>query len=885
MHAGDTPEELEARKGVAQAFAAIFAFVAGGSFVGGLPPAVASVAGGLCLVGLVAAWRFAVEARQARAATVEREHGRAREEFRRRVKIAPVASIDPLSIGVDRAEQALVRGGDVPDYLPRAADRALREAVATALGGGEPWIVVVTGPSKAGKSRSLFEALRASAGPGVDLVVPRAGDAAAVELLLTSGKELATWSPRSVLWLDDVEPFLNDGLTLSSLFHWREGGPGHCVVGTYGGKGLERIAGASVAGLTTITTAVLQHARLVGLEPTTDAELGRFRSTLGPEDFATLERHGLAAYVVAGPALEAKLASAVHPGDDEACPAGVAVVRAAVDWSRCGRTDPMPDETLYRVWRSHLSEGVAATRASFEAGVAWAERPVAGTIALLLRSDGVRPYDYVVRLVEERRPAASPPTEEAWSAATETASDGQAAAVAQRAYLASRVEDMARALERARASSNVELSARAAAALGILMSRRDRPDEAVTLFDEALATFPATDDQQLGDLVAIALAGKGAALATLGRHDEAVIAYQDLLARFDDPPAIEPPPQIAGALVSKGFSMQQLGDHEGAIAVFDDLIARSATTTDIAVLELVAQAMINKGWALTSLERDAEAVAVYDGFVERFEATDAPGLRERVAWALLNKGNALHARGRRDEAIAVFDEIVVRFGDATEPAIRAYVAWALVGKGTALSALERHDEAIAVCDDLLARFDEAADPAARESIARALAVKGHELMLLGRLEESIAVYGSVVARFDGGAEPWLERLVALALGNTAAALRRLGRCEETVAACAVVVDRFADAADPAVRDLVARALVNKGSALGAMGGARDELALYEKAVTLLDGAAAPAARDEIARAMRDKAVALRALGRSDDASDVYDDLVAQLADRTPASGA
>ena len=111
-------------------------------------------------------------------------------------------------------------------------------------------------------------------------------------------------STLTVLWLDDLEPFLNDGVTLATLREWHGGVRGRIVAATYGGKGSERIAGLTTDGLTTIAAEVLQNAREIPMTPTTTRELGALRARISAEQFASLERHGLAAYLVAAPQLE-----------------------------------------------------------------------------------------------------------------------------------------------------------------------------------------------------------------------------------------------------------------------------------------------------------------------------------------------------------------------------------------------------------------------------------------------------------------------------------------------------------------------------------------------------------------------------------------------------
>jgi hypothetical protein len=98
----------------------------------------------------------------------------------------------------------------------------------------------------------------------------------------------------------------------------------------------------------------------------------------------------------------------------------VAVVYAAVDWTRCGRTDPISAETLRELWPGYLPLGVLATDAGFKTGLAWALKPVAGTIALLQRTGTYRAYDYIVRFVLDQ-PDTPAPANTAWTSAIQDA--------------------------------------------------------------------------------------------------------------------------------------------------------------------------------------------------------------------------------------------------------------------------------------------------------------------------------------------------------------------------------------------------------------------------------------------------------------------------------
>ena len=423
-------------------------------------------------VGVVAAavFAFALVVVRLGRARVEAKRERAHSVRLLRIPITPVEEVDPTTIGVDRAAQTVLAGGERPVYLPRERDAALRSEIAQAFRDFERWLVVVHGPSKVGKSRALFEAVR-TAGAGARMVAPV--DGAALKALLVPGQTPRWGSRPLVLWLDDLEPFLNQGMAWQTLREWHAAGrtrrtQARIVVATYGGKGIDRIAGAAATGLATTAGDVLQHARLIPLTATTPAEEAALsaagvqsRRPVGAADREAVRRHGLAAFLVAGPALELKLTTGIHAIGETACGAGVAVVEAAVDWARCGRTDPIPDIVLRRVWPAYLPPDVPPTDPEFASGLSWAQRPVAGSIALITRTNGgTTPYDYVVRL--RREDATRPiPHDPVWEAAVTTADPVQAAAVGDAAYLAGRAKDATTAFSRARDTTDSAAAARA----------------------------------------------------------------------------------------------------------------------------------------------------------------------------------------------------------------------------------------------------------------------------------------------------------------------------------------------------------------------------------------------------------------------------------------
>jgi len=665
--------------------------------------------------------------------------------------VAPIGGVDPALIGVDPAAQTVLAGDVLPEYVEREVDATLRDAVAAALDGRGRWLVVVVGGSKVGKSRALFEALLQCARAGeLELVAPVDGDA--LRSLLNPGQSPRAGAAHAVLWLDDLEPFLNQGVTLQTLREWQTSGPGRIVTATYGGKGSELIAGTTTGGLTTIAADVLQHAREIPLRPTTAAELSPLRAKLSNAEFEVAQRHGLAAYLVAGPALERKLTTGRHAPGQDPCPEGVAVVYAAVDWARCGRTDPISHETLRQLWPTQLPAGSPDTDDRFDTSLGWALRPVTATIALLQRAGSYQAYDYIIRLVRDK-PGAEPPPDPTWTAAIETATAAEAFAVGVAAYDHSRLTDAVTAFTCARESSVDGVAAVAGFNLGLMLRELGRSADEVAVLEEVVARYGEDPAPALRELVARALVNKGVALGELGRSADEVAVFEEVVARYGEDPAPALREPVAMALVAMALVNMGVGRSADVVAAFEEVVARYGEDPAPTLRELVARALINMG-----VSRSADAVAALEEVVARDGEDPAPALREQVATAL----------DRSADAVAAFEEVVARYGEDPAPVLRELVAVALVNKGVRLGFLGRLGgrsvDEVAAFEEVVARYGEDPAPALREQVATALYNKGVALGGLGRSADAVAAYEEVVARYGEDPAPALREPVARA-GN------------------------------------------------------------------------------------------------------------------------
>ncbi|NKZ00808.1 tetratricopeptide repeat protein [Nocardiopsis alborubida] len=257
-----------------------------------------------------------------------------------------IADISELGVlGIRPAREPYTGDGDgvgrTPAYIERSADAELREKL-----GRYPFLLLVGRP-KAGKSRSLFEALRVRPWKRYSLVVPSGREDLAAAARYAAAKR------RSVLWLDDLPRFLEDGKLPAGALHTMiaEGRAPRVVAtsSTY----LEEESGRWLRPEhpDNIDVKVLQLP--VDNPPVDEREaqrLGRLDGRLADalRQWAA-HRIDIARYLAAGTEAVEEWESLRSEEDQRVA----VLVQAACDLRRMGMTGPLPVDAVELVYRCH----------------------------------------------------------------------------------------------------------------------------------------------------------------------------------------------------------------------------------------------------------------------------------------------------------------------------------------------------------------------------------------------------------------------------------------------------------------------------------------------------------------------------------------------------
>jgi non-ribosomal peptide synthetase-like protein len=572
-----------------------------------------------------------------RAASPERPPSKARS---RPGRAPTVAETPAYRVGVSPSIY-LQRDPD-PPYVPREVDELLDHAL------DQRRFVLVVGSSKAGKSRSAFEAVRRRL-PASPLVVPAGTSTSLAELV---GDAPAGTDPGPpVLWLDDLDRYLGDasGFDHELLGRLRRQDDRLVIVATIDLTRWDDLRGTK-GEIGWVARRILEHATEIQVLSRLSAAERAQAERLYPE--VDLDR-GLGEPLAACPALEWR-----YRLGQVVAPVGWAIVQAAVDWRRTGTTRPMAERELQQLCRRYLEAAhldPPADRRGYAEGLAWACQPVAPGIALLQPADGRRSRrfvasDHLVALADhkagdlEREVGAA-----AWELAVATATPEDAVRVGFSAYTRGNHEVAAAAWSRASASGHAEAAPVAAMNLGVLRERLGDADGAAAAFEQASTSgHPYAAPwagvrlgllrKRLGDAEGAAAAFEQAGAS--GHPDAAPLASLNLRLLANQPGGGQGVPEDATAVVM----LLAQGDVEGARRACERVIASGHP-------DEAPRAAVDLG-ALLAVQGDIEGARL------AFEFAADSGHPEHAPWAVIGLGLLLTRLGDPAYARRAYQNVV-----------------------------------------------------------------------------------------------------------------------------------------------------------------------------------------------------------------------------------
>ncbi|MFI9366829.1 bifunctional trypsin-like peptidase domain-containing/SEL1-like repeat protein [Kitasatospora sp. NPDC053057] len=392
-----------------------------------------------------------------------------------------VSGSEASDFGAHRTAEVEGYPTQVP-YIPRVSDTELdRKMEAVGTTGG---VLIAVGDSAAGKSRSMFEAMKRIF-PSRNVFIPDPD----AELGHVLQALLAEAQMPGVLWLDELHYYLRpDGLTVAMLEDLRQARV--VVLGTLRSEYYELLSqppgpndwNQQAPGASRAASVILRRAGLVEMERQwTSVERESASTVPDPrveEALRAGQVHGVAECLAAGPQVLERWKRASRAGGN---PRGAALVAASIDLARTGLDAASPSASIERLHGHYLeAAGGAALRPEpLEEAWRWAGAVVLGVTSPLIpgSADRWRPFDYLVSSVARYQEPRTIP-DYVWNEAVALADDKRRSLVTAMARAARRF-DVAASLWTVRASDG---DTDAMITVGAMLARAGKETEAEQWF-------------------------------------------------------------------------------------------------------------------------------------------------------------------------------------------------------------------------------------------------------------------------------------------------------------------------------------------------------------------------------------------------------------------
>jgi tetratricopeptide (TPR) repeat protein len=466
-----------------------------------------------------------------------------------------LSALSPYRLGVSPSRYGSDEQRSDDPYVSRVIDDRLDQALAS------KHFVLVVGDSKAGKSRTAYEAAarlrHANQSHDPQVLVPKGTDL--LEQLLDLDPPLDLPSEPALLWLDDLTegalaaltPALLDRLTAQMI-----------VLGTLTAQRHDRVR-SSDSDISHSAQIALRRAKVIRLDAgLTNEERVEAEQKYPEERFEA----GIGEQLVAVD----QLTSRYDDAREGANPHGWSVVQAVIDWMRMDVGRPIRRHELVGLCPLYLHELRPHSEhddRGHEEALLWACQPVVSHIALLQKLPGdldepsYEPFDYLVAAADgqggRHRQAI---LDSAWDKILAFVSPSEALRAGISAY-SRRLPLCAQRVFTAVAAGHSEVAPKAAVNLGRLLERQGDREGAKVAYQQAIDSGQADD----APLAAVNL---GYLLAEQGDSQGAKMAWQQAI----DSGHTDWTPMAAFNL---GLLLQNQGDLRGATRAYQRAINSS----------------------------------------------------------------------------------------------------------------------------------------------------------------------------------------------------------------------------------------------------------------------------------------------------------------------
>jgi tetratricopeptide (TPR) repeat protein len=421
---------------------------------------------------------------------------------------------------------------------------------------------------------------------------------------------------------------------------------------------------------------------------------------------------------------------------------------------------------------------------------------------------------------------------------------------------------------------NRDWVARATRLRAVALRHSGRREEAETVLRQLVSATGGADDEDSGDVVAMALNDLAALRRSEGDADAAIAIYDELERRFRDAAESNARRAVATALWNKAILLRSRGNNRGALEAIDRLLARDDRGEQARDMGVEARSL--RAALLRSVGRREEAAREREGLLAALDGITTGRSRNWATQTLSEEAAALFEDGRHDEAAAVNDRLIEMARSDPDGELRRFLAVALSARALMLEDGRRWTDLDAVYDEMLSLLDGANDERTAEQVVRAftrtviaLRAQGRYDQALHRCEEMFSAFSNLVPLEAASADLARLRLEQIEL------LRLIGR-----SAAAAADDAEPLLADPDLPEgLRARLMSASAAAYVDSERFRDVVVVADQLVQSMGDSEDETTRRQVSLAVVNKLIALAAMGLHSDLRRAYDDVIQRFGEQ------